>query len=80
MTAGVIISIIGLAFTIIGAVWKLSAEMSKNTSAIVGLTQRIDKLDSQNEKEHEELWKEISSDEEILKDHEKRLITLENSN
>lgn len=79
MEIGVVLSLIGLIFTIITAVWKLSKTITESTDAVRALTARIDALDSSNEKDHNEMWDKIEHSEEAIQDHETRLALLEHN-
>lgn len=77
MTTGIVLSLIGLMFTIISAVWKLSKTITECTEAVKTLTARIDNMDTNNEKDHIEMWDKIEHSEEAIQDHETRLALLE---
>ena len=79
MTTGIVLSLIGLIFTIISAVWKLSKTIAECTDAVKNLTVRIDNLDTNNEKDHIEMWDKIEHTEETVQDHETRLALLEHN-
>lgn len=78
MTTGIVISLIGLIFTIISAVWKLSKTITECTDAVKNLTVRIDNMDTSNEKDHIEMWEKIEKCDTDIADHETRLALLEN--
>lgn len=77
MTTPIVISLIGLILTIICTAWKLSATITECTVAVKDLTERIDKIDTDNEKEHNEMWEKIEKAEATVIDHETRLQLLE---
>ena len=77
MTAAVLIALAGLILSIIGAAWKLCVTVTEATTAVKALTQRIDRLDDDNEKDHTEMWDKIERDEDTLNDHETRISLLE---
>lgn len=79
MTTGIVLSLIGLIFTIISAVWKLSKTITECTEAVKTLTARIDNMDTINEKDHIEMWEKIEQDEDAIQDHETRLALLEHN-
>lgn len=79
MTTGIVLSLIGLMFTIISAVWKLSKTITECTDAVKNLTTRIDNMDTNNEKDHIEMWDKIEHSEEAIQDHETRLALLEHT-
>lgn len=79
MTTGIVLSLIGLIFTIISAVWKLSKTITECTDAVKNLTTRIDNMDTNNEKDHIEMWDKIEHSEEAIQDHETRLALLEHT-
>lgn len=77
MTTPIVISLIGLILTIICTAWKLSATITECTVAVKDLTDRIDKMDTDNEKDHNEIWDKIEKNEATVIDHETRLQLLE---
>lgn len=79
MTTGIVLSLIGLIFTIISAVWKLSKTITECTDAVKNLTTRIDNMDTNNEKDHIEMWDKIEHSEEAIQDHETRIALLEHT-
>lgn len=79
MEIGVVLSLIGLIFTIITAVWKLSKTITESTDAVKALTARIDVLDSSNEKDHNEMWDKIEHHDDEISDHETRIQLLEHN-
>lgn len=79
MTTGIVLSLIGLIFTIISAVWKLSKTITECTDAVKNLTTRIDSMDTSNEKDHIEMWDKIEHSEEAIQDHETRIALLEHT-
>lgn len=77
MTAAVVVALAGLIVSIIGAAWKLCVTVTEATTAVKALTQRIDRLDDDNAKDHTEMWDKIERDEDTLNDHETRISLLE---
>ena len=77
MTAAVLIALAGLIVSIIGAAWKLCVTVTEATDAVKDLTQRIDRLDDDNAKDHTEMWDKIERDEDTLNDHETLISFLE---
>lgn len=77
MTAAVVVALAGLILSIIGAAWKLCVTVTEATTAVKALTQRIDRLDDDNAKDHTEMWDKIERDEGTLNDHETRISLLE---
>ena len=63
--------------TLIGACWRMSTIIQRNTDAVVALTARIDRMDAGNAKEHNEMWDKIEKSEDAISDHETRLQLLE---
>ena len=61
MNAAVLIALAGLIVSIIGAAWKLCVTVTEATTAVKALTQRIDRLDDDNAKDHTEMWDKIST-------------------
>ena len=72
-----IISAAAFVLTLIGACWRMSTIIQRNTDAVVALTARIDRMDAGNAKEHNELWDKIERSEDTINDHEARLQLLE---
>lgn len=72
-----IISAAAFALTLIGACWRMSTIIQRNTDAVVALTARIDRMDAGNAKEHNEMWDKIERSEDTINDHEARLQLLE---
>lgn len=79
MTTGIVLSLIGLIFTIISSVWKLAKTITECTDAVKNLTTRIDSMDTSNEKDHIEMWDKIEHSEEAIQDHETRIALLEHT-
>ena len=77
MNAAVLIALAGLIVSIIGAAWKLGVTVTEATDAVKALTQRIDRIDDDNAKDHTEMWDKIERDEDTLNDHETRISLLE---
>lgn len=77
MTTPIVISLIGLILTIIGTAWKLSATITECTVAVKDLTDRIDRMDTDNEKDHNEMWDKLEKHDGVIIDHETRLQLLE---
>lgn len=79
MTATVanLISAAAFVLTLLGACWRMSTIIQRNTDAVVALTARIDRMDAGNAKEHNEMWDKIERSEDTLNDHEARLQLLE---
>lgn len=72
-----IISAAAFVMTLIGACWRMSTIIQRNTDAVVALTARIDRMDAGNAKEHNEMWDKIERSEDTINDHEARLQLLE---
>ena len=77
MNAAVLIALAGLIVSIIGTAWKLCVTVTEATTAVKALTQRIDRLDDDNAKDHTEMWDKIVHSEDTLNDHETRISLLE---
>lgn len=77
VTVANLISAAAFVLTLIGACWRMSAIIQRNTDAVVALTARIDRMDVGNAKEHNEMWDKIERSEDTLNDHEARLQLLE---
>lgn len=77
VTVANLISAAAFALTLIGACWRMSTIIQRNTDAVVALTARIDRMDAGNAKEHNEMWDKIERSEDTLNDHETRLQLLE---
>lgn len=77
VTVANLISAAAFVLTLIGACWRMSTIIQRNTDAVVALTARIDRMDAGNAKEHNEMWDKIERSEDTLNDHETRLQMLE---
>lgn len=77
VTVANLISAACFVLTLIGACWRMSTIIQRNTDAVVALTARIDRMDAGNAKEHNEMWDKIERSEDTLNDHEARLQLLE---
>lgn len=77
ITVANLISAAAFVLTLIGACWRMSTIIQRNTDAVVALTARIDRMDAGNAKEHNEMWDKIERSEDTLNDHEARLQLLE---
>lgn len=77
VTVANLISAAAFVLTLIGACWRMSTIIQRNTDAVVALTARIDRVDAGNAKEHNEMWDKIERSEDTLNDHETRLQLLE---
>lgn len=77
VTVANLISAAAFVLTLIGACWRMSTIIQRNTDAVVALTARIDRMDAGNAKEHNEMWDKIERSEDTLNDHEARLQLLE---
>ena len=77
VTVANLISAAAFVLTLIGACWRMSTIIERNTDAVVALTARIDRMDAGNAKEHNEMWDKIERSEDTLNDHETRLQLLE---
>lgn len=77
VTVANLISAAAFVLTLLGACWRMSTVIQRNTDAVVALTARIDRMDAGNAKEHNEMWDKIERSEDTLNDHEARLQLLE---
>jgi hypothetical protein len=77
VTVANLISAAAFVLTLLGACWRMSTIIQRNTDAVVALTARIDRMDAGNAKEHNEMWDTIERSEDTLNDHEARLQLLE---
>ena len=77
VTVANLISAAAFVLTLLGACWRTSTIIQRNTDAVVALTARIDRMDAGNAKEHNEMWDTIERSEDTLNDHEARLQLLE---
>lgn len=77
VTVANLISSAAFVLTMLGACWRMSTIIQRNTDAVVALTARIDRMDAGNAKEHNEMWDKIERSEDTLNDHEARLQLLE---
>lgn len=77
VTVANLISAAAFVLTLLGACWRMSTIIQRNTDAVVALTARIDRMDAGNAKEHNEMLDKIERSEDTLNDHEARLQLLE---
>ena len=77
MPWSLLISAAALILTIITAVWKLSAVITKNTTAVENLSDKMSDFSKTNEKEHAEFDKALEDHSHQLFDHEKRITLME---
>lgn len=77
VTVANLISAAAFVLTLLGACWRMSTIIQRNTDAAMALTARIDRMDAGNAKEHNEMWDKIERSEDTLNDHEARLQLLE---
>lgn len=77
MPWSLLISAAALILTIVTAVWKLSAVITKNTTAVENLSDKMSTFSKTNEKEHAEFDKALDDHSHQLWDHEKRITLIE---
>lgn len=77
MPWSLLISAAALILTIVTAVWKLSAVITKNTTAVENLSDKMTDFSKTNEKEHAEFDKTLEDHSNQLWDHEKRITLIE---
>ena len=77
MPWSLLISAAALILTIITAVWKLSSVITRNTSAVENLSDKMTDFSKTNEKEHAEFDKALDDHSHQLWDHEKRITLIE---
>ena len=77
MPWSLLISAAALILTIITAVWKLSSVITRNTSAVENLSDKMTDFSKSNEKEHAEFDKALDDHSHQLWDHEKRITLIE---
>ena len=70
MSAAVVIALVGIILSIIGATWRLCVIVTQATDALKALTKRIDHMDTDNMRDHAEMKKQLSG-------HEARILKLE---
>lgn len=70
MSAAVVIALCGLILSVIGAAWRLCVTVTQATDAVKALTQRIERMDNDNLRDHAEMRKQIDG-------HETRISKLE---
>lgn len=78
---GVIVVLVGL-FTaicvpLIKATTNSTAAMTRLTMSVENLTSKIEKLDSDNEIEHDRLWRHNDDQDKMIQSHETRIVILE---
>lgn len=74
---GIVISAAGLIFTIIGAVWKISAVITKNTEAVNALREKVSDVTMLNDREHKQFREKLNKHDDQIQDHEARISVLE---
>ena len=74
---GIVISAAGLIFTIIGAVWKISAVITKNTEAVNALREKVSDVTTLNDREHKQFREKLGKHDDQIQDHEARISVLE---
>lgn len=74
---GVIIALIGLVAAIAKPLIALNKTMTELSCSVKNLIDRIDRLEGSNKEGHNNLWKHNIEQDNILKDHEGRIIKLE---
>lgn len=77
MPWSILISAGALILTIVTAVWRISAVVTKNTSAVDNLSDKMSDFSKTNEKEHAEFDKALDDHSHQLQDHEKRITLIE---
>ena len=80
MPWSLLVSVAALILTIVTAVWKLSSVVTKNTSAVDNLSDKMTDFSKSNEKEHAEFDKALDDHSHQLWDHEKRITLIEHDN
>ena len=73
VTVANLISAAAFVLTLIGACWRMSTIIQRNTDAVVALTARIDRMDAGNAKEHNERWDKIEKSEDAISEQETRM-------
>lgn len=78
---GVIVVLVGLFTAIcvpaIKATNKSTEAMTRLTVSVENLASKIDTIDEDNETEHDRLWTHNDQQDATIKDHEKRIIRIE---
>lgn len=69
--------LVGLFLTIGAPILKLIASITKLTSTVDNLQKDFDTVTSKNTDSHRRLWEKNDEQDEVLQDHEGRLIKLE---
>ena len=80
MPWSLLVSVAALILTIVTAVWKLSSVVTKNTSSVDNLSDKMTDFSKSNEKEHAEFDKALDDHSHQLWDHEKRITLIEHDN
>lgn len=74
---GVIIALVGLVIAIGAPVLKLNTSITRLIAQLNNLDEGLDELTARNAKSHERLWRHNDEQDKTLKEHEKRIIVLE---
>ncbi len=74
---GIVGSVLAFAERVNKPVKELTTTAATLTVEIKSLNKRLEKLDCDNEKEHNALWDKAEEHEKILVDHDKRITVLE---
>lgn len=73
----VIVSLVGFAIAVGTPIIKLNTSITRLIDRLNNLDESMDELTVKNSKSHERLWNHNEKQDELIKDHEKRIIVLE---
>ena len=76
---GVIVVLLGLIVSVVKPLISLNAVLTRLTDAIKVLEKELSALSEKNGEAHNKLWNREREQDEILRDHEFRLLKIENS-
>ena len=76
---GVIVVLLGLIVSVVKPLISLNAVLTRLTDAIKVLEKELSALSEKNGEAHNKLWIREREQDEILRDHEFRLLKIENS-
>ena len=73
----VIVSLVGFAIAVGTPIIKLNTSITRLIDRLNNLDESMDELTVKNSKSHERLWNHNEKQDELIKDHGKRIIVLE---
>ncbi|MGD9559347.1 MAG: hypothetical protein AB7V55_01920 [Oscillospiraceae bacterium] len=74
---GVIITLLGFAITVAGPILKLNASITTLTVTMKLFTEKLQKMDTENDASHRRMWRKHNGQDEKIANHDKRIHLLE---